>query len=197
MWLVLELLHCSLKDVLLERPRALSEALIAYIAYEILTVLAFVHSAGLIHRDVCCDNVLLSSEGAVKLGDFGYAAQVTENRRKRTTVIGTPTYMAPEVINGCRYDSKADIWSFGIVILEMAEGLMGAESPGMALFTTASEPPPTLREPEKWSSALADFLKCCLNKTPSERSAAEDLHTHPFLQTKALPHTLAEFIVQE
>ena len=194
---MLELLHCSLKDVLLERPRGLSEALIAYIAYELLSVLVFIHSAGLIHRDVCCDNILLSSQGAVKLGDFGYAAQVTENRRKRTTVIGAPTYMAPEVINGCRYDSKADIWSFGIILLEMAEGIIGAESPGMALFTTASEPPPRLREPARWSPALAEFLDCCLRKKPEERDTAETLQRHPFLMQRASAETLAKFIGQE
>lgn len=133
----------------------------------------------------------------MKLGDFGYAAQVTENRRKRTTVIGAPTYMAPEVINGCRYDCKADIWSFGIVVLEMAEGIIGAESPGMAIFTTASEPAPTLREPTRWSPALAEFLDRCLRKKPEERDTAENLQRHVFLRERASGEALAKFIGQE
>ena len=196
-WLVLELLHCSLKDLLLERPRSLPEVLISYISYELVTVLDFIHSAGLIHRDICCDNILLSSQGAVKLGDFGYAAQVTENRRKRTTVIGCPTYMAPEVITGCRYDTKADVWSFGIVVLEMAQGLVGADSAGMALFTTASEPPPRLREPEKWSPELSSFISRCLIKKPNERADTAELKTHPFLANRATAERLAQFIGQE
>jgi serine/threonine protein kinase len=95
---------------------------IARVCMDTLEALAYMHDLHRIHRDIKSDNILLSSTGVVKIADFGYAAQLTEKKRKRNTIVGTPYWMAPELIRGQSYDVKVDLWSLGIMVMEMAEG---------------------------------------------------------------------------
>ena len=127
--------------------------------------------------------MLLSLDGNVKLGDFGYAAQLTAEQDKRTTVVGTPSWMAPELVVGAKYDGKVDIWSLGIVTLEMAEGEPPnlRENPMKALYLTATGPPPSLTEKHKWSQEFNRFVERCLTKDPEMRPNAEQLLNDPFI----------------
>jgi p21-activated kinase 1 len=188
-WIIVELLTCSMIDVIRACGRQLPECHIAYICREILHALQYLHSQHRIHRDIKSDNILLSAEGRVVIGDFGYAAQLTQEREQRCTVVGTPSWMAPELVVGKKYDVKVDIWSLGIVCLEMADGEPPylRESPIKALLYIATRPPPALKSPQAWSAPFNDFVRMCLKKAPSDRPSVEALLTHPFLA--AVPET--------
>ena len=125
----------------------------------------------------------MNIEGDVKLGDFGYAAQLTKDMDVRRTVVGTPSWMAPELISGRPYDTKVDLWSLGIVLLELAEGEPPylKENPMKALYLIASQPPPEFSEPSKWSEEMNDFIRRCLVKNPEERADCDELLAHPFM----------------
>ena len=144
----------------------------------------YIHSLHRIHRDIKSDNILLGGDGSVKIADFGYAAQLTQQQQKRYTVVGTPYWMAPELIRGHEYGTKVDIWSLGIMIMEMAEG----EPPYMefpplrALFLITTKNIPGLKD-NKWSANFQDFLRQCLCKEPEKRPSAEQLSRHPFLKS--------------
>lgn len=117
------------------------------------------------------------------MADFGFCAELSSNQDKRKSVVGTPYWMAPEVIRGVDYDTKVDLWSLGIMALELADGeppLLDLP-PLRALFLIATQPPPTLREPEKWTEEFKDFLQSCLAKNPQKRGSAEELLKHPFI----------------
>ena len=176
----MELQACSLTQLL--NSVVLTEAVIAYICRELVRGLVYLHGKRIMHRDVCSGNVLMSQEGAVKLCDFGYAVQFEEGRERSCTVVGSPYWMAPEVSTGSKYDYKADIWSLGIVALEMAEGLppLANQHPVRALFLSASLAPPSLQGPT-WSPAFHSFLALCLTKTPAKRSSSQELLQHEFL----------------
>jgi len=162
----------------------MNEQQIAYVTRETLQSLAYVHAHHRIHRDIKSDNILLSIDGAVKLADFGYAAQLTKSFVKRNTVVGTPYWMAPELIRGHDYGTKVDIWSLGIMLIEMAEG----EPPYMeypplrALFLITTKGIPPLKDQNKWSRDFHDFLQKCLDVKVQTRPEAAELLRHPFLQ---------------
>ncbi|KAI8612467.1 kinase-like domain-containing protein [Chytriomyces sp. MP71] len=165
----------------------LAEAEIACIVRECLNGLEFLHNCGKIHRDIKCGNILLTDDGEVKLADFGVSTQLTKTLTKRKTFIGTPYWMAPEVITsedrGTLYDSKADIWSLGITAIEMAENKppMFDMHPMRVLFMIPKLDAPVLVNPSAWSSEFHDFLRVCLNKDPTRRPSAKDLKMHPFI----------------
>jgi len=141
------------------------------------------HRSYLLHRDIKSDNILVAESGLIKLADFGFAAALTLEEQNRSSIVGTPYWMAPELIQGTQYDDKVDVWSMGITALEMAEGeppLLN-EQPLRALFFITVNPSPTLSEPQKWSRAFADFLSKALDKDPAERWSCEQLLEHPFL----------------
>jgi len=165
----------------------LTERQIAAISKQILQSLVLLHSMERIHRDIKSDNVLLNKDGTVKLADFGYCAQLTEEREKRTSVVGTPYWMAPELIRGLSYGTQVDIWSLGILALEMADGEPPyIEYPPLrALFLIATNDPPQPAEPERWSNTFLSFLSACLATKPSERHSAEQLLDHAFLRNLA------------
>ncbi|CAG9316555.1 unnamed protein product [Blepharisma stoltei] len=182
-WIVVELMKGNLTDLILDRWGRIPENLMAYISREVIRGLAFLHHQHRIHRDIKSDNVLISLDGKVKLGDFGYAAQLTTDQDKRHTVVGTPSWMAPELVVGSDYDTKVDIWSLGIVLLEMAEGEPPylRENPMKALYLIASAAPPRLQNRTKWSEDFKSFVEQCLVKEPNERASSDTLLTHPFI----------------
>jgi len=183
LWIVMEFLEGGkLTDLLMNTQ--LTEPEIACICKENLQALKYLHDNNRIHRDIKSDNILLGAKGTVKLADFGFCAELNNPNDKRKSVVGTPYWMAPEVIRGVDYDTKVDIWSLGIMALEMADGeppLLDLP-PLRALFIIATQPPPTLREPEKWSSTFKDFLALALAKNPQKRASAGELLDHPFIQ---------------
>jgi serine/threonine protein kinase len=187
-WVVLEFMGGgSLTTVLEQFPTiTLTEPQIAYICLESLKALSYMHSLHRLHRDIKSDNILLGDNGEVKLADFGFATQLTIKQMKRNTVIGTPYWMAPELIESHDYGPKVDVWSMGIMVREMLEG----EPPYMdlpsakALFLIITKGLPELKNASKSSVELKDFLKLSLAKAASNRPDAIELLFHPFL-TKA------------
>lgn len=199
LWVVMEFMGGGcLTEVLDQFDQVkLPESTIAYCCAETLKGLAYIHNNNRIHRDIKSDNILLGSEGSVKLADFGYAAQLTQQKQKRNTIVGTPYWMAPELIRGQAYDHKVDIWSLGIMCMEMCEG----EPPYMefpplrALFLITTKGIPPLKEGPKWSIELQDFLQKCLNKDAELRPDAASLLKHPFIMKAGPPQDLAKAIV--
>lgn len=190
LWLVLELLSCSVTDLIRASAGHVEEVYIAFICRETLRALSYLHNQHRIHRDIKSDNVLIGLDGRVVIGDFGYAAQLTQERTQRCTVVGTPSWMAPELVVGKRYDSKVDVWSLGILCLEMADGEPPylREVPMKALLYIATRPAPTLRAADHWSPEFNSFVSSCLKKAPADRPSVDTLLAHPFLSST--PDTL-------
>ncbi|GAM21866.1 hypothetical protein SAMD00019534_050410 [Acytostelium subglobosum LB1] len=161
----------------------MTEEQIAYTVRETLRSLEYIHSLHRIHRDIKSDNILLGSEGTVKIADFGYAAQLTQKQQKRNTVVGTPYWMAPELIRGHDYGIKVDIWSLGIMMMEMVEGEPPYMSfpPLRALFLITTKGIPPLKEQSKWSKDFIDFFNKCLDINVQTRPDATALLKHPFM----------------
>jgi len=183
LWVVMEYLNGGSLTDLISVCR-MTEPQIACVCKEIIKALIYIHNMMRIHRDIKSDNILLSTEGDVKLADFGYCAQLTETANKRNSVVGTPYWMAPELIRGQEYSTAVDIWSLGIATLEMAEGEPPyIEYPPLrALFLIATNGSPGLKEAEKWSDAFKDFLQVCTASDPEQRYGAEQLLKHPFIK---------------
>ncbi|XP_022901305.1 serine/threonine-protein kinase 3 [Onthophagus taurus] len=197
LWIVME--YCgagSVSDIMRLRKKTLSEDEIATILCDTLKGLEYLHLRRKIHRDIKAGNILLNSEGHAKLADFGVAGQLTDTMAKRNTVIGTPFWMAPEVIQEIGYDCVADIWSLGITALEMAEGKppYGDIHPMRAIFMIPTKPPPSFREPDKWSPEFIDFVSLCLVKNPDQRATATDLLQHEFIGNAKAPNILSTMI---
>ncbi|KAM3278169.1 hypothetical protein ACQJBY_045812 [Aegilops geniculata] len=185
LWIVME--YCgggSVADLIGITEEPLDEPQIAYICRETLKGLAYLHTIFKVHRDIKGGNILLTDQGEVKLGDFGVAAQLTRTMSKRNTFIGTPHWMAPEVIQESRYDGKVDVWALGVSAIEMAEGMPPRSTvhPMRVIFMISSEPAPMLEDKEKWSLLFHDFIAKCLTKDARLRPPAIEMLKHKFIE---------------
>jgi serine/threonine protein kinase len=191
MWIVMEYCEGGSMSDLLEANAGylLPEDCIRAVCASIVLGLEYLHGvANVCHRDIKCGNVLLTTDGHVKLADFGVSAELTNTLNKRKTVVGSPYWMAPEVIRESHYDGRADVWSLGITAIEMAEGAPPHSNlhPLRAIFVIPTKPAPTLADPDNWSPDMLDFVRCCCQKDPNQRHDSALLSQHPFVKQEVI-----------
>uniref|UniRef100_A0A8D0FLS7 non-specific serine/threonine protein kinase n=1 Tax=Strix occidentalis caurina TaxID=311401 RepID=A0A8D0FLS7_STROC len=204
LWIMIEFCPGGAVDAtMLELDRGLTEPQIQVICRQMLEALHYLHSKKIIHRDLKAGNVLLTQDGDIKLADFGVSAKNMKTLQKRDSFIGTPYWMAPEVVmcetmKDTPYDYKADIWSLGITLIEMAqiEPPHHELNPMRVLLKIAKSDPPTLSCPSKWSLEFRDFLKTALDKNPETRPSAAQLLEHPFVSKVTSNRALRELVAE-
>ncbi|KAG0280333.1 p21 protein (Cdc42 Rac)-activated kinase [Linnemannia gamsii] len=192
LWMVMERMDISLADVIAINPYRgqrhpdqglLQECHMARVAKDILEAISYLHEENRIHRDIRSDNILLDAQGRVKLADFGHSVQLTKEQPRRNSVVGTPYWMAPEVIQGWNYGTRVDVWSLGIVMREMIEGEPPYlhEPPLRAMFLIASGALPAIKHQGLASKRCQSFVEVCTSGEGEDRPSASELLSHPFL----------------
>nr|XP_018905160.1 PREDICTED: serine/threonine-protein kinase PAK mbt isoform X1 [Bemisia tabaci] len=191
LWVVMEFLEGGALTDIVTYAR-MDEEQIATVCKQCLKALAYLHSQGVIHRDIKSDSILLAADGRVKLSDFGFCAQVSQELPKRKSLVGTPYWMSPEVISRLPYGPEVDIWSLGIMVIEMVDGEppFFNEPPLQAMRRIRDMPPPKLKNTHKVSPRLQGFLERLLVRDPAQRATAAELLQHPFLRQAGPPALL-------
>ncbi|PYI22153.1 Pkinase-domain-containing protein [Aspergillus violaceofuscus CBS 115571] len=196
LWVVMEFMEGGALTDVIDNNQVIQEDQIATICLETCKGLAHLHDQNIIHRDIKSDNVLLDRAGHVKITDFGFCAKLTESKSKRATMVGTPYWMAPEVVKQKEYGPKVDCWSLGIMAIEMIESEPPYlnEEPLKALYLIATNGTPRLKKPEKLSKELKSFLSVCLCVDVRSRATADELLAHEFLKMGCSLASLAELL---
>ncbi|CAL1526181.1 unnamed protein product [Lymnaea stagnalis] len=195
LWVVMEFMEGGALTDVVTHSR-MDEVQIATVCKACLKALAFLHSHGVIHRDIKSDSILLSHDGKVKLSDFGFCAQVTPDLPKRKSLVGTPYWMAPEVISRLPYGPEVDIWSLGIMVIEMIDGEppFFNEPPLQAMRRIRDMPPPKLKNTHRVSPRLQGFLDRMLVRDHAQRATAAELMQHQFLREAGAPSCLVSLM---
>ncbi|XP_038045451.1 serine/threonine-protein kinase 10-like isoform X2 [Patiria miniata] len=189
LWMLLEFCEGgALDDIMLDLEKGLTEDQIKVVCKQMLEALDYLHSKKVIHRDLKAGNILLTMTGDIRLADFGVSARNTKTKQKRDSFIGTPYWMAPEVVicetlKDNPYDYKADIWSLGITLIELAQQEPPYHDlhPMRVLIKIPKAEPPTLLAPSRWTKNFSSFIKLCLDKNPESRPTAPEMSKHPWL----------------
>ncbi|XP_043842870.1 serine/threonine-protein kinase PAK 5 isoform X2 [Dromiciops gliroides] len=197
LWVVMEFLEGGALTDIVTHTR-MNEEQIATVCLSVLRALSYLHNQGVIHRDIKSDSILLTSDGRIKLSDFGFCAQVSKEVPKRKSLVGTPYWMAPEVISRLPYGTEVDIWSLGIMVIEMIDGEPPYfnEPPLQAMRRIRDNLPPRVRDLHKVSSVLRGFLDLMLVREPSQRATAQELIRHPFLKLAGPPSCIVPLMRQ-
>jgi len=167
----------SIADILHLTGKTFTEQQISILVRDALQGLSYIHKKGKIHRDIKAGNLVLNTKGVVKIVDFGVSAELKSQHEKRSTMVGTPYWMAPEVVAENGYDFKADIWSLGITCIEMAEGNPPSYGlkPMLVMMQLPTKAPPRLQKESDHSPEFVDFVSRCLTKDPAQRPSADEL----------------------
>ena len=196
LWFIQELMKCSLTRIL-SNTEPLPPRIINYIIQQILKALSYMHSKYVIHRDVKSDNILLNYEGEVKLADMGFSVQLTQERDKRITIAGTPCWLAPEIIIQEKYDTKVDIWSLGILMIELLEGLPpNYRKDKIYIFRKIITGQIALANPANVHPDHLRLVNYCLKYNPEERKTAYQLLDDVAFENVATVQEFRDFLKQ-
>ncbi|MEN2499262.1 MAG: Serine/threonine-protein kinase 24 [Marteilia pararefringens] len=196
LWIVMEYMNYgSISDLIKSDNQGLAEKYCRYIAHKICLALEYLNDNNVLHRDIKSANVLIAKDGSIKLADFGVAGSLSRTVQKRKTLVGTPFWMAPEVIQQDNYDQKADIWALGITCYEMINRHPPhyTQSAIRAIFAIVNSDPPEISE--NFSTQFRHFVACCLNKNPDKRLSIDELLKHPWFAKKMRKNVITELIV--
>ncbi|KAM9326767.1 serine/threonine-protein kinase PAK 4 [Gastrophryne carolinensis] len=197
LWVVMEFLEGGALTDIVTHTR-MNEEQIASVCVAVLKALSVLHAQGVIHRDIKSDSILLTHDGRVKLSDFGFCAQVNKEVPRRKSLVGTPYWMAPELISRLPYGPEVDIWSLGIMVIEMVDGEPPYfnEPPLKAMKMIRDNLPPKLKNAQKVSPLLKGFIDRLLVRDPSQRASANELLKHPFLSKAGPPSCIVPLMRQ-
>ncbi|XP_022380966.1 serine/threonine-protein kinase PAK 4 isoform X1 [Enhydra lutris kenyoni] len=197
LWVVMEFLEGGALTDIVTHTR-MNEEQIAAVCLAVLQALAVLHAQGVIHRDIKSDSILLTHDGRVKLSDFGFCAQVSKEVPRRKSLVGTPYWMAPELISRLPYGPEVDIWSLGVMVIEMVDGEPPYfnEPPLKAMKMIRDNLPPRLKNLHKVSPSLKGFLDRLLVRDPAQRATAAELLKHPFLAKAGPPASIVPLMRQ-
>ncbi|XP_060908803.1 serine/threonine-protein kinase PAK 6-like [Labrus mixtus] len=197
LWVIMEYLQGGALTHIVSETR-LNEEQTATVCEGVLQALSYLHAQGVIHRDIKSDSILLTLDGRIKLSDFGFCAQISKDVPKRKSLVGTPYWMAPEVISKKPYGTEVDIWSLGIMVVEMVDGEPPyfSDTPINAMKKLRDEVAPSVKNIHRVSPVLKDFMDCMLTRDTQQRSSATDLLEHLFLLQAGTPRCLVPLVEQ-